>query len=158
MSSGRRVTLTQVSHRVFISYGGYDDQVIALRLQTLASVYGFESYVPAATTRTGSGTLSPGARQQLDLSDLVLAVVNHQPTQATVAELNHAIAQKKMVIPIVGQWVDPSFAQAFPAAFVLNPMNPAEVEQQIMTFLQQSKANKETKQMLVGLAAVAVGL
>jgi hypothetical protein len=145
--------------QVFISYSAYDDQLIALRLQTLAAVYGAQTYVPPATTRSGAGNLGPGTKRELEKSDLVLAVVNHQPSPAAAAELNHAIQIQKLVIPIVGQWVDRSFLQSFPhGAFVLDPSNPAGVEKEIMEFIHQSQASKETKQLIMGVAAVAVGL
>src|SRR5437016_14154898 len=100
-----------MSLRVFISYSGTDDQVIAFRLQTLTSVYGFQAFVPPATTRIGSGRLSASVQQELNAADVVLAVVNSAPSVATVAELNHALSQRKLVIPIVGQWVDKTFLQ-----------------------------------------------
>ena len=37
--------------KAFISYSTTLDQIIALRLQTMAAVYGITSYVPPATTR-----------------------------------------------------------------------------------------------------------
>lgn len=80
-----------MSLRVFISYGAHDDQVIALRLQTLASVYGFQAFVPPATTRVGSGRLAPSVEQEISRADVVFAVVNNIPSKATLAELNHAI-------------------------------------------------------------------
>jgi hypothetical protein len=46
-----------MAYKVFISYSAGADQVIALRLQALASVYGFEGYVRPAQTRFSTATL-----------------------------------------------------------------------------------------------------
>ena len=156
---GNGIDYEQMSLQVFISYSGYDDQLIAHRLQTLATVYGAQAYVPPATTRSGAGTLAPSVQREIEKSDLVLAVANREPSPATAAELNHASRLSKLVIPIVGQWVNPNFLQSFPkGAFMLDPMNPAVAEKKIVDFIQKSKNDKETKQLLIGVAAVAVGL
>ena len=150
-----------MSLRVFISYSAYDDQIIALRLQTLASVYGFSAYVPPATTReraAGASRLSPLVERELNSADVIFAVVNHIPSEATIAELNHALARPNLVIPIVGRWVDRRFLQSFPKHFILDPLNPSAVERDIVAFLQKRKTDKETKQAVIGLAALVVGL
>jgi hypothetical protein len=42
--------------KTFISYSTALDQIIALRLQTMAAVYGMTIYVPPASTRQAGGT------------------------------------------------------------------------------------------------------
>lgn len=144
---------------VFISYSASDDQVIALRLQTLASVYGFRAYVPPAFTRAGNdGTLSSTVQQELKAADVVFAVINQAPSPSTAAELNYALLLKKLVVPIVGRWVDQRFLQSFPKHFILDPFKPSNIESDIVSFLQKSKADKETKAAVIGLAALVIGM
>lgn len=147
-----------MSLQVFISYSGHDDQVIAFRLQTLASVYGFRAFVPPATTRLGSGQLASSVTEEIKRADVILAVVNNVPSPATITEINSALSLRKLVIPIVGQWVDRTFLNSFQRYFVLDPQDPAKIEQEITAFLHQSHTTKATQQLIVGLAAVAVGL
>jgi hypothetical protein len=135
------------------------DQVIALRLQTLAAVYGFEAYVPPAQTRqSGAALLLEEVRRALAGSDLFLAVVTQAPAPAAVAEVEYARGQNRLIIPIVGPFVDRNFLQAFPQAFYIDPSAPGKVETDILAFLQKSHTEKTNRNLLVGLSAVAVGL
>ncbi|SRR6266566_3745304 len=144
--------------KVFISYSAQSDQVIALRLQTLVSVYGFEAFAPPAYTRQRDGLLSHEIQQAITSSDVFLAVVTTAPSHAAIAEVEYARGCNKLIIPIVGPAVDRNFLQAFPHAFVLDPLNPARVEADIVEFLKKSQAEKETRNLLIGLAALTVGL
>ena len=144
--------------RVFISYSAQEDQVIALRLQTLAAVYGFQAFVPPATTRARSAVqrLHLSIQQEIRHSDLVIAVVNHTPSNSAIAELNFATSLQKVVVPIVSPWVDRDFLQSFPKAFVIEPRDPSKVESDVLKFLHDSKASKETTTAVVGLTALIV--
>ena len=146
--------------RVFISYSAQEDQVIALRLQTLASVYGFQAFVPPATTRARSAVqrLHLSIQQEIRHSDLVLAVVNHTPSNSAIAELNYASSLQKMVVPIVSPWVDQNFLESFPKAFVIDPRDPSRVESELLEFLHEKKASRETTNAAVGLTALIVGM
>ena len=63
-----------MAYNVFISYSAGADQVVALRLQTLASVYGFEAYVPPAQTRHSTATLlRQEVRRAIQTADLFFA-------------------------------------------------------------------------------------
>ena len=73
--------------KIFISYSTAIDQIVALRLQTLATVYGLTSYVPPATTRqTANPELSDEVQRKLQESDVVLAVMMHNPALSAVSE------------------------------------------------------------------------
>jgi len=61
--------------KAFISYSTALDQILALRLQTMAAVYGMTVYVPPATTRNAAApaALIPEVQKQLDECDVVSA-------------------------------------------------------------------------------------
>jgi hypothetical protein len=147
-----------VAYNVFISYSAFEDQVLALRLQTLAAVYGFNAYVPPAQTRQSPALLKDDARRAIDDADLFLAVVTQQPSPAAISEVEYARGHGRLIIPIVGPFVDPSFLSAFPQAFYIDPANPAKVETDIVAFLQKSQTDKSNRNLFVGLTALAVGL
>ena len=148
-----------MAYKVFISYSAGADQVVALRLQTLASVYGFEAYVPPAQTRHSTATLlREEVRRAIQTADLFLAVVSQAPSPAAIAEVEYARVQNKLIIPIVGPYVDRHFLQSFPQAFYIDPSNPGQVETDILNFLQQSHTKKSNRNLFIGLSALAVGL
>ncbi len=147
-----------MAYNVFISYSAYADQVLALRLQTLAAVYGFQAYVPPAQTRQSEKLLRNDVHQQIAAADLFLAVVTQQPSTAAIAEVEHARGLKRLIIPIVGPVVDRQFLQSFPQAFYIDPSNPGKVETEIVNFLQKSHTDKENRNLFLALTAVAVGL
>jgi hypothetical protein len=69
--------------KVFISYGGADDQVTALRLQALGAVNGLTVYVPPAYTRQQvEQFLDPEASQKLRDSEVILGVIGAGLTEA----------------------------------------------------------------------------
>ena len=157
----RRIILPlQLSDKLpVMAYSAGADQVIALRLQTLAAVYGFSGYVPPAQTRqVDQALLRADVRQAIDESDLFLAVVTQAPSWAAVNEVEYARGLKRLIIPIVGPYVDRSFLQSFPQAFYIDQSNPGKVEADILAFLQQSHTEKANRNLLVGLSALAVGL
>jgi hypothetical protein len=148
-----------MAYKVFISYSAGADQVIALRLQTLAAVYGFSGYVPPAQTRqAGHALLREDVRHAINESDLLLAVVTQAPSSTAVAEVEYARGLNSLIIPIVGPYVDRSFLQSFPQAFYIDQSNPGKVEADILAFLQNSNTEKVNRNLLVGLSALAVGL
>ncbi len=144
--------------KTFISYSTAQDQIIALRLQTLAAVSGMTVYVPPATTRqVWTGVLVPEVQEQLRQSDVVLAVITQNPTPSAVTEMNTAVTWGKLLIPIVGPRVPLQYYAAFQPHFVVNPIDPSETERQIVQFLagkQQTEAVKVG--LLLGTVAVAL--
>src|SRR5690348_12077389 len=101
--------------KTFISYSTAADQIVALRLQTLAAVYGMTVYVPPADTRLSwEGSLDPEVEKQLKTSDVVLAVITQVPSQSAINEMNAAIQYKRLLIPIVSNAVPPQYYGDFP--------------------------------------------
>jgi hypothetical protein len=144
--------------KVFISYSTAVDQIIALRLQTMAAVYGLTTYVPPATTRQSpTGELIPEVLAQLNESDVVLAVITHNPVPAAVNEMNFAVQFGRLLIPIVSASVSPENYQGF-QHFVLNLTDLAETEKEIVTFLAKKQQSETGKAALLGLATLALGL
>jgi hypothetical protein len=146
--------------KVFISYSTALDQIIALRLQTMAAVYGMTVYVPPATTRSAiAPMLIPEVQKQLNDSDVVLAVITHQPAPSALSEMNWTLAsQGKLLIPIVGAGVPPQYYAHFPRYFVVNPEDPSQVEQEIVKFLAERRQAKADRFGLLALATLAVAL
>jgi|SRR5579862_9807493 len=145
--------------KTFISYSTAQDQIIALRLQTLAAVYGMTVYVPPATTRqTWTGALSPEVQNHLRESDVVLAVITHNPTPGAVNEMNAGLQLGRLLVPIVSQSVPRQYYADFPAYFVVDPVSPWQTEQAIVQFLKGKQQSDAAKAGLLALATVAVGL
>jgi len=145
--------------KVFISYSTYLDQIIALRLQTLASVYGMTIYVPPATTRQEtSGLLIPEVQNQLRESEVLLAVITHVPVPSAVNEMNFAVASQKLLIPIVSQGVPPEYYVHFHPHFLVDPQDPSRAEHEIVRFLAGKQQAETTKNALLALATLTVGL
>lgn len=146
--------------KVFISYSTMPDQIVALRLQTLAAVYGISAYVPPAITRQiVAPQLPEDVRGKLQESDVVLVVMMHDPVTSAIAqEMHWALATGKLLIPIVSPLVSPEYYAAFVPHFVLNPGDPSQTEAAIVQFLTQKQQASETRTALLALATIAVGL
>lgn len=145
--------------KIFISYSTAMDQIVALRLQTLATVYGLTSYVPPATTRqTSNPELSDEVQRNLQASDVVLGVMMHNPASSAVSEMNLALATGKLLIPIVSPSVSAEDYAQFNPRFVLNPSDPSQTEAAIVHFLAGKQQENQSKTALLALATVAVGL
>ena len=98
----------------FISYSTQLDQIIALRLQTMAAVYGIRSYVPPADTRQVTfGELRLDVLTQLQQSEVVLAIITHAPTASAMQEMDWALRQGVLLLPIVGPGVSAEYYQQF---------------------------------------------
>jgi hypothetical protein len=145
--------------KAFISYSTTLDQIIALRLQTMAAVYGITSYVPAATTRqSDSSYLTSDVRQHLQESDVVLAIVTHNPSASAISEMNWSVAQGKLLIPIISPGVSPEYYSNFQPFFVVDPVDPSQAEQQIARYLAQKQQAQTANGALIGLATLSVAL
>jgi hypothetical protein len=146
--------------KTFISYSTADDQIIALRLQTLAAVSGMTVYVPPATTRqVWGGVLVPEVQKELQESDVVLAVIMENPAQSALTEMNIAVTSGKLLIPIVGGSVPAEYYSQFPQYFVVNQTDPSDTERRIVTFLNGKQKSDAVKAgLLLGTLAVALVL
>jgi hypothetical protein len=144
--------------KVFISYSTRDDQIVALRLQTLAvvSMEGLEIYVPTAETRqAATGILTPEVVTKLQECDVVVSVIMHAPVASAVSEMNWALQAGKLLIPLVSPSVAPVYYQQFPY-FLLNPNEPWRTEQQLVNFLREK--GQEVNKPVVALLTLAIGL
>jgi hypothetical protein len=145
--------------KTFISYSTALDQIIALRLQTMAAVYGISSYVPPATTRQlDSSSLSPEVRQHLHESEVVLGIITHNPVAGAVSEMNWAVAEQKLLIPIISRNVSPEYYSQFQPFFVVDPADPSQAEHQIVKFLAEKQQARTANGALVALATLSVAL
>ena len=145
--------------KVFVSYSTAMDHIVALRLQTLAAVYGLTVYVPPATTRrVATPELSDEVQQKLNESDVVLVVMMHDPAVSAVSEMNWALVKGRLLIPIVSPLVSQQYYTRFQPYFVLNPTDPSQTEGEIVRFLAGKKQAQQAKTALLALATLALGL
>jgi hypothetical protein len=144
----------------FISYSTALDQIIALRLQTIAAVYGVNRvYVPPATTRQSMAPeLLPEVQKQLSEADVVMAVITQQPAPSALSEMNWAVAMGKLLIPIVGPNVPPDYYAQFKRHFIVDPEDPSRAERQIVQFLAEQQEVKTNRTALLALSTMAVAL
>jgi len=146
--------------RVFLCYSLDPAEVtLAWRLQTLAAAHGIEMYVPQhGTVVSPPGTVP--VRQAIERADCVLAIITTAASPMVQKELRYALAQRKLVIPIVRAdlALHPLLAR-FPKVFTFSPRdNPGVVETQIVEFLKAQQLTKGKQQTIGALAALGLGL
>jgi hypothetical protein len=144
--------------RVFVSYATREDQILALRLQTLASTRpGLQVYVPPASTRS----TSPSAKLDsagLKLSNLVLALITRPMPVMMQREMSFAAELQKPAIPIVLKGLAVNGFLAGQAVFTLDPFDPVPAEHQIIEYLLSLNLAKSKHHAGVALVLLAVGL
>lgn len=148
---------------VFISYSTVIDQIIALRLQTMAAVYGMRVYVPPATTRQPTAVgVWPEVQKALNESKLVLAVITQIPVPSAISEMDFALQSKKLLIPIVTPNVPAEIYSAFPRHFLVNLQDPSQTEGEIVRFLAEQHTTERVETggtiAVVALATLAIAL
>jgi nucleoside 2-deoxyribosyltransferase len=164
--------------KVFLSFGGApEEQVLAWRLQTLATAHGVDVFVPHRNGQSGlvgvgrvgqskpqrglaglGRVLSEDTRRKIDRADFVLAVITESVSPAAEAELSYAQSKGKLVIPIVqyGTPVPRSLSQL--ARFEFSPWDPGKVESDVIQFLREKQVSKQNQQALGALIAIGLGL
>ena len=91
--------------KVFISYGKPEEQVTALRLQSLAAVSGITAYVPPVKNRLAeTGKLSEPVKKKLRKSDVVFQITRYMMEDASGVEVQKA---KQMRIPVFDRCLIP---------------------------------------------------
>lgn len=152
-----------MSFKVFLSYSvDSDEQSIVWRLQTLAAAHGIEVFVPQRQGfRLPSSRvplLGESVRTAIDRSDCVLAIITSRTAAAVEKELSYALGRKKLIVPLVQDSIrDSAFFGKFPRVFRFSPFQPpGKIESEVVEFLKQQKASKETQQVLG--AVIAIGL
>jgi nucleoside 2-deoxyribosyltransferase len=152
----------RMAFKVFLSYSlDPSEEALAWRLQTLAAAYGVEMYVPLRDgLPSRQMALANAAMKAIDGSDCVLAIITGKADQAVEAELRHALAKKKPVVPIVRSDLvgHPLLAQ-FPRLFTFSLVdNPGKLETDVVEFLRQQQLSKEKQQAMGALVSVGLGL
>ena len=145
--------------RVFVSYSHREDQVLALRLQTLASTRpGLQVYVPPASTRGRGPSQSGNDSKELHEANLVLAIISRAVPLTMRQELDLAYQLGTPVVPIVLGHVEPSGLQPGQPVFHIDPKNPSQSERAIVEYLSRARLGKTSVESAVGLILLAVGL
>jgi len=146
--------------RVFVSYSGHEDQVAALRLQTLAGTRPeLQVYVPPVSTRNRRGAPTGADLKALNDSRFVLAIISGVVPPAMQQEL--AVAQRagKTIVPIVVRGRgNVAGIQADQPVFYLDPYNPVETEKQIIDYVSSAVPGKSNQQAALGLVLLLLGM
>jgi len=145
--------------RVFVSYSQREDQVLALRLQTLASTRsGLQVYVPPAATRgRGLGQSGPEVQELRD-ANLVLAVISRTVSSTMQKELGLAQQLGKAIVPIVLGDTKVTGLKPGQPVFHVDPQNPGQSELAIVEYLGKAHLSKSNVESAVALVLLAVGL
>jgi hypothetical protein len=156
-----------MSFKVFLSHSASpEDQPVVWRLQTLATSYGIELYVPARGTHFDKQKSRNQpfnwvtVQREIDRSDCVIALITATMTSHTERELGYALGKKRLVVPILGPNVEPTdFQTQFPIYFQYHPYeDPGKVATDVLNYLNKQKIDKEAKQALAALVAIGVGM
>ena len=145
--------------KVFISYPQRADQVLALRLQTLAGTRpGLQVYVPPASTRGRASLPQTADIRELHKADLVLALVSRGISPTMQNELEVARRSQKPVVPVVSGAADITGLQPGQPVFYVDPLNTRQAEQEIVDYLEQAHLGKANVEAAVGLVLLAAGM
>ena len=94
-----------MAFKVFLICGtDPNEQVAAWRLQTLATSYGMHVSVPNRNGPMIDGMIDQ-VRRAIDQSDCVLAIITGNVGPAVAAELNYALARRKLIVPVVREGI-----------------------------------------------------
>ena len=94
----------------------------------------------------------------IDQSDCVLAIVTSNIGPAVAAELNYALAEGKLIVPVVREGLSlPAALRKLPV-FQFSPWNTGEVETQVVEFLKRQKLSKETVQLMAAFVLAGLGV
>lgn len=146
---------------VFLTHGvGQDEQVLALRLQTLAAAHGIVVYVPGQLPPHPTTQLGDQIRRLIKDADCVMAIITSGTSLNVQQQIQYAVQENRIIIPIVHEDLanDP-FWGVFPRVFRFSPRDsPGKVENEVVGFLNERKVSKEKQQTLGALVALGVGL
>jgi hypothetical protein len=147
-----------MAFKVFLISGtDPSEQIAAWRLQTLATSYGMHVSVP---NRNGPmmGGMIDQVRRAIDQSDCILAIITGTIGPAVTAELNYALAQDKLIVPVVREGIAlPGGLRKHPV-FQFSPWNTGEVETKVVEFLKQQELSKETVQSMAAFVLAGLGV
>ena len=147
-----------MAFKVFLICGtDPSEQVAAWRLQTIATSYGMHVSVPNRNGRMKEGMIDQ-VRRGIDQADCVLAIITGNIESAVAAELNYALARRKLIVPVVQEGI------ALPAALKKHPVfqfstwNTGDVETKVVEFLKQQELSKKIVQSLAALILAGLGV
>jgi hypothetical protein len=155
-----------MSFNVFLTYSmNPDEQSLVWRLQTLATAQGIHMYVPARQLPMDGGAvrrngIRKDVRTAIDGADCVLAIITANAGAEVQGELDYALSQNKLILPIAEVGVgNPGYFRRFPRVFSFSPQEPPDkVEREVVDFLSSRKLNKEQKQTMGAVVAIGVGM
>jgi hypothetical protein len=144
--------------RVYISYSNREDQVLALRLQTLASTRpGLNVYVPPASTRTHG--LTESDVNELTRANLLIVIISSQIPPIQAKETEVAAARSIPFLPIVLQGMPAvTGLPQHQRVFYVDPRNPFQAEQEIVNYLSQTDVGRQNTEAIGALILLALGL
>ncbi len=147
-----------MAFKVFLISGtDPSEQVAAWRLQTLATSYGMHVSVPNRNGPTRGGMIDQ-VRRAIDQSDCVLAIITTNIGPAVAAELNYALAEGKLIVPVVREGIAlPAVLRNRPV-FRFSPWNTGEVETKVVEFLKQQELSKKNMQSLAAFVLAGLGV
>jgi hypothetical protein len=144
-------------------YGAPDDQVTALRAQTLGAVQGFEIYVPPAHTRK-SHKLDSASRKALRESEAFLGILNFPPNASDVCREERQIAldNKLMMVQLAEPDGDIQFLLAsqngMEDATIVDIRQRDKTISRIENLLNSSTLDQPVRDRFEGLITTALGL
>jgi pyrroline-5-carboxylate reductase len=146
-------------YRVFLSYNtSREEMVVVWRLQTLAAASGLHLDVPDPVQRADWVTVT----RMIDEADAVIAFITTRTTAQVNKEITYALERGKTVIPIAERGATIKALQSLlPTSvplFWLDPESPWRMEEELTRFLERERVSKDTKQAILAVAGVAIGL
>lgn len=146
-----------MAFKVFLSHGpDPNEQVAALRLQTLATAYGMYVSVPH---RNGQGKSLPAqVRRAIDHSDCVLVILIGGIGPSVSEELNYALSKRKLIVPVVREGISlPRPLDKLPL-FHFSPWDAGKAETKIVEFLARQKLSPENLQSMAAFVQAGLGV
>ncbi|HEX8651357.1 MAG TPA: toll/interleukin-1 receptor domain-containing protein [Pyrinomonadaceae bacterium] len=147
-------------YRVFLSYNtSPDEMVVVWRLQTLAAASGLHMDVPNPVQRSDWATVA----RMISESDSVIAFLTKRATVQVKKELEYALIHQKPIIPIVEKGtstksINPLLQRSDIPVFELDPSSPWKMENDLASFLQKKKFDKDAQGVLLALAGTVISL
>ncbi|MBA7591335.1 hypothetical protein ES708_33489 [subsurface metagenome] len=147
-----------MAFKVFISHSTADLGLVQ-QLQYSLQTHGIEAYLADLYPKPGD-ILASKISNAIDNSNCVIAVLTQDGarSQWVHQEIGYAKRARKLVIPIVEEGV-PSTGFIQGVEYIrFNRENPADAINKIVAYLKRLKADKESGEMLLAGALIALGL
>jgi hypothetical protein len=104
------------------------------------------------------GEMIDQVRRAIDHSDCVLAIITSNIGPAVTAELNYALAQGKLIVPVVREGIALPAALKRHPVFQSSPWNTGEVETKVVEFLKQQELSQKNMQSLAAFVLAGLGV